>query len=136
MLSRLKMKPFIPTDILRTRLENARLDLLALFRALDRMDLRPVEIPQKLLRQLFELDADYAEGLWALDRRLAGPLSKAKLHDILTALEELPERLAQFRKALAPRAHSTLPALEQSVRQNLDPREAYNMVPGRDPQIR
>ncbi|HMC60285.1 MAG TPA: hypothetical protein VKJ01_13930, partial [Candidatus Solibacter sp.] len=51
---------------LRPRLETARLDLLALFRALDRMDLSPAEIPQQLLRQLFELDADYAEALWAL----------------------------------------------------------------------
>jgi hypothetical protein len=47
----------IPVD-LRTRLERARLDLLALFRALDRMDLSPAEIPQRLIRQLFELDAD------------------------------------------------------------------------------
>jgi hypothetical protein len=34
---------------LRARLEVARLDLLAMFRALDRMDLSPVEIPQDLL---------------------------------------------------------------------------------------
>ena len=43
----------IPSD-LRARLEAARLDLLALFRALDRMDLSAGEIPQRLLRQLFE----------------------------------------------------------------------------------
>jgi hypothetical protein len=47
----------IPVD-LRTRLEEARLDLLALFRALDKLDLSPLEIPQRLIRQLFELDAD------------------------------------------------------------------------------
>ena len=51
----------------RARLEGARLDLLALFRALDRMDLAPAEIPQRSIRQLFELDADFAEALWALD---------------------------------------------------------------------
>jgi len=50
----------IPAD-LRARLETARLELLALFRALDRMDLSPAEIPQHLIRQLFQLDADYAE---------------------------------------------------------------------------
>jgi hypothetical protein len=49
--------PKIPGD-LRARLEAARLDLLALFRVLDRMDLSPSEIPQRLIRQLFELDAD------------------------------------------------------------------------------
>ena len=37
----------IPPD-LRPRLEAARLDLLALFRALDRMDLTPAEIPSSL----------------------------------------------------------------------------------------
>ena len=41
----------IPVD-LRARLEAARLDLLALFRALDRLDLSPAEIPQRLIRQL------------------------------------------------------------------------------------
>ena len=39
----------IPGD-LRARLEVARLDLLALFRAPDRMDLSPDEIPQRLLQ--------------------------------------------------------------------------------------
>jgi hypothetical protein len=37
----------VPAD-LRARLEAARLDLRALFRALDRMDLTPSEIPQRL----------------------------------------------------------------------------------------
>jgi hypothetical protein len=54
---------------LRARLEAARLDLLALFRALDRMDLSAQEIPQRLLRQLFERDADYVEAL----ARCVGP---------------------------------------------------------------
>jgi hypothetical protein len=39
----------IPAD-LRARLETARLDLLALFRALDRMRLTPQQIPQRLIR--------------------------------------------------------------------------------------
>jgi hypothetical protein len=55
--------PVVHVD-LRSRLEAARLDLLALFRALDRMDLTAREIPQLILRQLFELDADNAEALW------------------------------------------------------------------------
>jgi hypothetical protein len=65
--SQLKSNP--TPDDLRARLEVARLDLLALFRALDRMHLSPVGIPQGFLRQLFgnlEKDADYAEALWAL----------------------------------------------------------------------
>ena len=64
----------IPPD-LRTRLEQARLDLKALFRALDGLDLSPDEIPQRRIRQLFELDADFAEALWALDIKQIGRAS-------------------------------------------------------------
>ena len=122
----------VPAD-LRSRLETARLDLLALFRALDRMDLAPTEIPQQLIRQLFELDADFAEALWALDQSPAALDLKAMLRDTLAALEQLPDASARFRKRLPPRAHPVLAKLEVSVRTNLLPAEAYNMVPGRDP---
>jgi hypothetical protein len=77
--------PQIPGD-LRARLEVARLDLLALFRALDRMDLSAEEIPQHLLRQLFERDADYAEALWALDQVEGSLDRRAMLRDTLNAL--------------------------------------------------
>ena len=119
---------------LRTRLEAARLDLLALFRALDQMDLTALEIPQSLLRQLFELDADYAAALWALDQPPGRFKLRAMLRDTSAALERMPQLLAKFHKMLPPRAHGKLPALEQSVRKNLSPCEAYNMVPSRDPQ--
>ena len=119
----------IPVDF-RVRLEAARLDLLALFRALDRMDLAPAEIPQRLIRQLFELDADYAEGLWALDQPPASLDLRAMLRDSLAALEQLPEVCARFRENLPRRAHPALAELENTVRNGLDPAEAYNMVPG------
>src|SRR6266849_3460867 len=94
--------PAVPSD-LRARLEAARLDLLALFRALDRMDLSPAEIPQRLLRQLFERDADYAEALWALDQ-LPGSLDRqAMLRATLAALEQLPQSCARFRQKLPSR---------------------------------
>lgn len=125
--------PLIPTD-LRTRLESARLDLLALFRALDQMDLSPREIPQRLIRQLFELDADYAEALWALDQPAGSLDLRAMLRDTLAALEQLPAASARLKKNLPQRAHPTLSALEPSIRKGLNPREAYNMVPGQDPQ--
>src|SRR6266446_7597658 len=97
----------IPVD-LRARLEAARLDLLALFRALDRMDLSAAEIPQRLIHQLFELDADYVEALWALDQPPGGLDLRAMLRDTLAALEQLPDALVRFRKTLPQRAHSTL----------------------------
>jgi len=124
----------VPAD-LRPRLEAARLDLLALFRALDRMDLTPAEIPQRLIRQLFELDADFAEALWALDQP-AGALDwKLMLRHTLAALDQLAETSARFRKNLPRRTHPALVRLEATVRRSLPPAEAYNMVPDRDPQI-
>jgi hypothetical protein len=123
----------IPAD-LRVRLERARLDLLALFRALDRMDLAPSEIPQRLIRQLFELDADYTEALWALDQSPGTLDVKAMLRDTLAALDQLPDASARFRKNLPRRAHPTLAHLEVTVSHSLLPADAYNMIPGRDPQ--
>ncbi len=123
----------IPPD-LRPRLEAARLDLLALFRALDRMDLTPAQIPQRLIRQLFELDADYAEALWALDQPAGSLDLHAMLRDTLAALEQLPQACARFRNHLPSRALPTLATLEAALRKRFNPAEAYNMVPGRDPQ--
>jgi hypothetical protein len=123
----------VPAD-LRARLEAARLDLLALFRALDRMDLAPSEIPQRLIRQLFALDADYAEALWAFDQPPGKLDLKLMLRDALASLEQLPELSARFRNNLPRRAHPVLTQLEVTVRQSLLPAEAYNMVPGHDPQ--
>src|ERR1700689_1415116 len=123
----------IPAD-LRARLETARLDLLALFRALDRMHLTPQQIPQRLIRQLFELDADYVEALWGLDQP-PGKLSvSALLRDTQAALEQLPAACSRLRENLPSGAQITLSRLELSIRPKLNPAEAYNMVPGRDPQ--
>jgi hypothetical protein len=123
----------IPDD-LRPRLEAARLDLLALFRSLDRMHLSAGEIPQGLLKQLFELDADCAEALWGLDQP-AGRLDRhAMLRDTLAALDQLPQAAARFRKKLPPGSQPILAHLEVSVRKTLSPKDAYSMVPGRDPE--
>jgi hypothetical protein len=123
----------IPAD-LRSRLETARLDLLGLFRTLDRMNLSAGEIPQRLLQQLFELDADYAEALWALDQPVGSFDQKAMLRDTLAALNQLPQLTAQFRKKLPPRSQPALAKLEERVRKALRPEEAYQMVPGRNPE--
>jgi hypothetical protein len=125
--------PPIPAD-LRARLESARLDLLALFRAVDRMALTPFEIPQRLLQQLFELDADYVEALWALDQPPGTFDLRLMLRDTLIALEQLPQACSRFHKNLPARARPPLATLEATVRSRLRPTEAYSMVPGRDPQ--
>ena len=123
----------IPVD-LRTRLETARLDLLALFRALDRMCLTPDQIPQRLIRQLFELDADYVEALWGLDQPPGTLNLQSMLRDTLAALDQLPAARSRLRKTLPPQTLPALSQLELAIRAILKPAEAYNMVPGRNPQ--
>jgi len=122
----------LPAD-LRSRLEAARLDSLALFRALDRMVSTPFQLPQRLLHQLFELDADCAEALWALDQPAHRFDREAMLRDTLAALEHLPQARARFRKKIPPDLRPTFETLEATVRSSLNLHEAYNQVPGRDP---
>lgn len=88
-----------------SRLEVARLDLLALFGALDRMNLPAGEVPQRLLGELFELDADYAEALWALDQPPTALNRRRMLGDTLEALNQLPQVCVRFRNQLPPRTH-------------------------------
>ena len=122
----------IPGD-LRLRLENARLDLLALFRTLDRLYLTP---DNKLIHQLFELDADFAEALWGLDQP-AGKLNiSAMLRDTKTPSRQLPPAVTRLRNSLPSQVHFPVTQVEAAIRAKLDPAEAYNMVPGRNPEIR
>src|ERR1035441_8783838 len=93
----------MPAD-LRARLETARLDLLALFRALDRMHLTPQQIPQRLIRQLFQLDADYVEALWGLDQPPGKLNLHAMLRDTLAAVEQLPAACSRLRQNLPAQA--------------------------------
>jgi hypothetical protein len=106
----------IPVD-LRARLEVARLDLLALFRALDRMHLAPEQIPQRLIRSY----SNSTPIMWNAPRYAGCPGAVAG--------GWLP-----FRKTLPSQAQRTLSQLELTIRANLSPAEAYNMVPGRDSQ--
>jgi hypothetical protein len=124
----------VPPDF-RRRLEAARLDTLALLRALDR-GLGPQPAPTAPLHALAHQDADCAEALWALDQR-AGTLDLAAMvRDTLATLAHLPDTRQAVRAALPPPTGDHVTHLEARIRAVLDPREAYNDVPGRDPQIR
>ena len=129
-----RRKIAIPPD-LRPRLERARLDSLALFRALDRLDLTPYEIPQRLLRTLFELDADCAEALYALDQPRHTSKLKAMLQHTQVSLDKIPLARKRLRQRLPERVLPRLHTLEAAIHAALDSREAYNDIPGRDPQI-
>ena len=74
------------------------------------------------------------EALWGLDQP-AGKLSvSALLRDTQAALEQLPAACSRLRENLPSGTQITLSRLELSIRTKLNPAEAYNMVPGRDPQ--
>jgi hypothetical protein len=113
-------------------LETARLDLLALFRAMERMSLTPQQNPQRLIRQLFELDADYVEALWGLDQPPGKLNMHAMLRDTLAALQQLPAACSCLQDNPPPSIRPILAQLELNIRINLNPEEAYNMVPGRN----
>ena len=44
------------------------------------------------------------------------------------ALDQLPSACAQMRRQLPARVHPALEHLETSIRQKLNPKEAYNMA--------
>jgi hypothetical protein len=70
----------------------------------------------------------------ALDQP-AGRLDRGvMLRDTLATLNQLPKAAAQFRKKLPSRSQPILVQLEERVRKTLNSKEAYSMVPGRDPE--
>lgn len=123
----------LPPD-LRTRLEAARLETLALLRALDRAMIPLPQLPHAELHQLYELDADCAEALWALDQPAGSLDVAAMVRDTLASLQHLPAA----RDVVRTRAPTPLRVeqLESSIRAELDPREAYNDIPSHLPQNR
>lgn len=125
----------IPPD-LRTRLEAARLDTLALLRALDHARVLPAHLPQPHTQDLFALDADCAEALWALDQPAGSLDRRAMLRDTVAALDALPKARQQVRTRLPTTATLSVVRFEKTIRAALDLSEAYNDVPGRDPHSR
>jgi len=123
-----------PAEQLRPRLEEARLELRALYRSLDRMRLAQ-ELPAGL-RRLQELDADFAEALWVLDQPRGRFNLTAMVNDTLASLSRLAPARAAF---LATFDDATCAALEdraQATRTVLSPTDAYLEIPGRDPAAR
>jgi hypothetical protein len=116
---------------MRPELEAARLDLRALYRALDRMSLAQ-HIPGQLHR-LQELDADFAEALYVLDQPPSRLDWGAMIDDTRASLNRLPGLRGAF---LATFDGPTRAALEERAiltRGVLSLADAYLEIPGRDP---
>jgi hypothetical protein len=118
----------LPAD-LRARLEQARLDTLALLRALDH-GLGAHAAPTGPLAALAEADADCAEALWALDQPPGTLDVAAMVRDTLATLARLPRTRQHVREALPPPTRDHITRLERDIRATLDSREAYNDIPG------
>lgn len=121
----------VPAD-LRLRLETTRLDLRALFRALDQLHMAQ-QIP-RLLHALFELDADLAEALWVLDQPPGRFDWAAMTRDTLASLQRIPAIRQAFLELVEEPARRSLEERTAVVRQMLNVQDAYQDIPGRDPQ--
>jgi hypothetical protein len=126
--------PSVRAEQLRPRLEAARLELRALYRALDRM-LLAQDLPAGL-RQLQELDADLAEALWVLDQRRGRFNLSAMIEDTLASLNRLPPARARFLAAFDDATRAAIEERAQATRMVLAPSDAYLEIPGRDPAAR
>jgi hypothetical protein len=98
----------LPTD-LRSRLESARLDVLALVRAVDRLTETARELPR--LKELFELDADCAEALRALDQPHGTIDNRTMLRDTLASLARIPVVRKRYLDGLATAARQRVTVL-------------------------
>lgn len=118
----------IPAD-LRSRLETARLDTLALLRAFDQALIPLHELPHPELHVLYELDADCAEALWALDQPPGSLNLRAMVRDTLVSLNRLPQAYDSVLFRLKPATRKKIASLKQHIRAQFSPREAYNDIP-------
>lgn len=123
-----RKKKVVPSK-LRNYLEKARMENLALFRGLDRANISAQEMPQQELKQLFELDADCAEALWALDNP-RGLNLKMMVRDTQKSLRRIPEVREEFLAKLPKRVLDTLESHESHILTTLTSRDAYRDIPG------
>lgn len=118
---------------LREQLERSRLNMLALFRALDRLHLAQEGSPQ--LHELFELDADFAEALWVLDQPAGRYDLDAMTADTVASLEAIGGAVHEFLRTLTEAEGWELAACMKVVRESLVLADAYLQIPGRDPSV-
>jgi hypothetical protein len=112
---------------LRHQLEQARLDLRALFRALDQLGLAQ-NLPKEL-KQLMNLDADFAEALWVLNQPPARFDMRAMIRDTTTSLRRLPEAPQHFLHSFDENTRHLLTQQINLVRSMLAPTDAYADIP-------
>lgn len=121
-----------PAD-LEDKLKAGRLDLLALFRAIDRLPMDARELPRLVLDELFDLDGDYAEALSVLDDPAVSIDVRRMLRDTRRALCRLTETRARFLGSLPWTRRAQLEEKTRAVRPTLTEQDAWHSIPGKDP---
>ena len=129
-LARRNKTTAVPGDV-RTRLEVARLDLRALYRALDGM-LLAQDLPEGL-RRLQELDADFAEALWVLEQA-PGKASRRfdmamMMRDTLRSLDQLADVRERFLAVFDVTTRAQIENRAQATRDVLPVADAYLEIP-------
>ena len=117
---------------LRARLEVARLDLLALFRALD--GLGTVRDPPAVDSTALGIGCGLCGGSLGFGSASRKPGSASHAPRYSGGFGAAYGSHSPVPKKTSASGSSFLDQLEVSIRGNLLPAEAYNMVPGRDPQ--
>jgi hypothetical protein len=118
---------------LRQQLEQARLDLRALYRSADQLGIAQHLPPE--VQALLELDADFAEALWVLDQP-PGRFDLAHMRrDTLASLARLPRAREQYLASLPPDERQRLLERAAVIRSDLTAEDAYLEIPGRDPAV-
>lgn len=112
---------------LRVRLEQARLELRALYRALDALRVAQ-EVPSAL-RRLGELDADFAEALWVLKQAKGRFNLAAMRRDTRKSLEALGGARQELLKLLPEATRQRVEAVAVEIRAKLSAAEAYLDIP-------
>jgi hypothetical protein len=112
---------------LRTRLEQARLELRALYRALDA--LRVVQEVPSALRRLGELDADFAEALWVLKQPKGRFNLAAMRRDSQKSLEALGGARQGLLELLPEATRQRVEAKAVEIGAQLSAEEAYQDIP-------
>jgi len=115
----------------RQRLEQARLDLRALYRTIDELLLAQDFPPE--LRAISELDADLAEALGVLDKPLWRYNIRKMVRDTEASLGRIPAAMERFLGSLSEADRGALERRLPRARARLYPDEAYLEIPGRDP---
>jgi hypothetical protein len=116
---------------MRPALEAARLDLRALYRALDRMRIAQ-HLPVQL-RRLQELDADFAEVLYVLERPPSRLDWDAMINDTRASLNRLPALREAFLATFDASRRTELEERASLTRGVLSLTDAYLEIPGGDP---